>query len=71
MKQEGQIVKSTRESLYEFKGKVLGNKLKGKMVWASGTYDPFIIEMLSDSMSFKGTLDFVGRTYHLKGKRIE
>jgi hypothetical protein len=35
------------------------------------TYDPFIIEMPSDSMSFNGTLEFIGRTYHLKGKRIE
>jgi hypothetical protein len=71
MKQEGQIVKSTRDSAYDFKGKIRGNQIIGKMVGASSTYDPFIIEMLSDSMSFKGTLDFVGRTYHLKGKRIE
>ena len=72
MKQEGDIVISTRDSDYEFKGKVKGNQLKGKMAGASGSYDPFIIEMLSDRMSFKGTADMAtSRTNHLKGKRVE
>ena len=72
MKQEAEIVKSTRESAYEFKGKIRGNQLKGKLVGASGSYDPFMIELLSDSMSFKGTVDMAtGRTNHLRGKRIE
>ena len=71
MKQEGVIVKSTRDSDYEFKGKIKGNQLKGKIAGASGSNDPFIIEMPSDGMTFKGTLEYVGRTYYLKGKRIE
>ncbi len=72
MKQEGQVVKSTRDSAYEFKGKVQGNRLKGNMFGASGTLLPFAIEMPSDAMSFKGTADMgTSRTNHLKGKRIE
>ena len=72
MKQEGNTVKSTRDSSYDFKGKVQGNQLKGKITSVSGTYDPFILEMLSDGMSFKGTADMgTSRTNHLKGKRIE
>jgi predicted choloylglycine hydrolase len=72
MKQEGEIVKSTRSSAYEFKGKVKGNQLKGKLVGASGTYDLFTLEMPSDSMSFTGTADIAtSGTNHLKGKRIE
>ena len=71
MKQEGQIVKSTRNGAFEFKGKVQGNQLKGKMDF-SGTYLPFIIEIPSDGMSFKGSLNyFGGRSYILKGNRIE
>ena len=72
MKQEAETVKSTRDSAYEFKGKVRGNQLKGKVVGASGSYDPFTIELLSDSMSFKGTIEMAtGRTNHIKGRRIE
>ena len=72
MKQEGNTVKSTRDSSYDFKGKVQGNQLKGKITSVSGTYDPFILKMLSDGLSFKGTADMgTSRTNHLKGKRIE
>ena len=71
MKQYGNTVKSTRDSAYDFKGKVKGNQLKGKMDGASGDYLSFTIEMPSDGMTFKGTLEYIGRTYYLKGKRIE
>ena len=71
MKQEGKIVTSTRDSASEFKGKVQGNQLKGKLVGASGSYDPFIIEMLSDGLSFTGTLEIINRTNQLKGRRVE
>ena len=70
MKQEGNIVKSTRESTYDFKGKVQGSQLRGKLD-ADSIYYPLTLEMPSDRMSFKGTLEMIGRTNHLKGKRIE
>ena len=72
MKQEGHIVKSTRDSAYEFNGKVQGNQLSGNFGPTYGQYSPFIIEMHSDSMSFKGSLDYFGSLRNtLKGKRIE
>lgn len=72
MKQEGNTVKSTKDSVYDFKGKIQGNKLKGTIDGPSNSYNPFIIELLSDSMSFKGTANMgTSRTNHLKGHRIE
>ena len=69
MKQEGKIVKSTRDSAFDFKGEVQGNQLKGQLVVG---YYPFTMEMSSDSLSFIGTLDWAtSNTNHLKGKRIE
>ena len=69
MKQEGQIVKSTRDSSFDFKGKVQGNQLKGKLIYATGLYMPFIIEMPLERMSFNGSMFVYGRRYILKGKR--
>jgi CubicO group peptidase (beta-lactamase class C family) len=72
MKQEGKTVRSTRDSAYDFKGKVLGNRLKGKVVGAVGYYYPLELEMPSNKMSFTGTLDWdTSNTIFLKGKRIE
>ena len=71
MKQDGQIVKSTRNSTYDFKGKVDGYQLKGKMMVSSGTYFPFLIRMPSNGMSFKGTLEVISWTDQITGKRIE
>lgn len=72
MKQEGPIVKSTRDSAYDFKGKVHGNQLKGKLRSSTGDYLPFTIETPSNGMSFNGSLLFYGsRRYILKGRRIE
>lgn len=70
MKQDKEIVQSTRDSAFDFRGKVQGNQLKGK-IDADGIYYPLTIIMPSDRMSFKGTLVMIGRTNHLKGKRIE
>ena len=71
MKQEGQFVKSTRDSSFDFKGKVYGNQLKGKLKSSTGDYLPFTLEIPSDGMSFNGSLVFYGnRRYILKGKRI-
>ncbi len=72
MKQEGKTVRSTRDSAYDFKGKVLGNRPKGKVVIAVGSYYPLELEMPSNKMSFTGTLDYAtSYTIFLKGKRIE
>jgi hypothetical protein len=72
MKQEGKIVQSTRNSWFEFKGKVQGNQLDGRFEDPGGNNLPFTIEMHSEGMSFNGSLDYYGgRRYILKGKRIE
>jgi hypothetical protein len=73
MKQEGKIVKSTRDSSDDFKGKVQGNQLKGYIVESSRTYYRFTLEISSNSMAFTGTLDLIahGLPCQLKGKRIE
>ncbi|MEN8194508.1 MAG: hypothetical protein ABFS12_16935, partial [Bacteroidota bacterium] len=70
MKQEGKTVKSIKSSHIGFKGKIQGNQLKGKV--DIGIYLPFIVEISSDGMSFKGSLDYFGNIqYILKGNRIE
>ena len=71
MQQDGKTIKSTRESAYDFAGKVQGNQLKGIIAGTSGMRIPFVIEMPSDAMSFKGTLEYYGRTYQINGRRIE
>jgi hypothetical protein len=71
MKQEEKVVNSTKDSDYEFKGIVQGNKLKGRMEYVSGYWSPLSMEMSTDSMSFKGIIEVINRPYHLKGKRIE
>jgi len=42
MKQNDAIVKSTKDSHYEFKGKVAGNQLKGRLNIGSGLLYPFV-----------------------------
>jgi len=72
IKQDGKTIKSTRESAYEFTGKVQENQLKGQFVGAVGHYYPLIIKMSPDKMSFIGTLDWATSNINfLKGKRIE
>lgn len=73
MKQEGQTVRSTSDSEFDFTGFVRGNQLKGKVVGASSTYYSFIIEMHSNNMSFTGALDLIahGLPCSLKGRRME
>ncbi len=69
MKQTGEIVKSTPDSAYAFRGKVRGNQLKGILQGASDL--SFALEMPPDAMSIKGALEIWGRSYQLKGNRIE
>ena len=65
MKQSGGIVKSSAGSYYEFKGKVSGNQLEGRI---KGDYDRwrnFVITLSSDGLTFQGK----SGTHYLKGKR--
>jgi hypothetical protein len=67
MKQDGSKVVSTRKSLYDLEGKVVGNQLKGRI---KGEYDltyRFVIKISSDYQSFEGKM---GRHF-LKGERKE
>ena len=48
MKQEGKVVNSTKDSDYEFKGKVQGNKIKGSMEYVSGYWSPLSMEISTD-----------------------
>jgi hypothetical protein len=69
MKQRDKTVVSTRDSLYELKGMVRGNQLKGRVLGDHGYYH-FIITISSDGRSFEGTIQ-TSRPGHLKGKRKE
>jgi hypothetical protein len=71
MKQTGEIVKSTPDSAYGFKGRVRGSQLKGNIEGASSGDLSFSMEMHPDAMSFKGVYKIWGRSYQLKGRRIE
>jgi hypothetical protein len=65
MKQSGRIVKSTKDSYFDFEGKVRGNQLEGKIV---GDYDiirRFVVKISSDGLTFEGK----SGSHHLKGKR--
>ncbi len=65
MKQSGRIVKSTGDSYYDFKGKVRGNQLEGKIKGDYDVYRNFVITISSDGLAFQGK----SGTHHLKGKR--
>jgi len=72
MKQEGKIVQSTRNSTFEFKGKVQENQLNGRFEDPGGNSRPFTLEMHSEGMLIKGSLIYYGGiTYIIIGKRIE
>jgi len=72
MKQDGNTIKSTRDSAHEFKGKVQQNQLRGQFEGAVGHYYPLMIKMSPNRMSFIGTLDWATSNINfLKGKRIE
>jgi hypothetical protein len=67
MKQKGAIMKGTTE-LFDLKGKVSGNQLKGRVITA-GPISDFVINISQDYQSFEGKL---GRTNRrIKGKRKE
>ena len=65
MKQSGRIVKSTEDSYYDFKGKVRGNQLEGKIKGDFDLYRNFVIKISSDGLTFEGQ----SGTHHLRGKR--
>lgn len=68
MKQKGAIMKGTTE-LFDLKGKVSGNQLKGRVI-TTGPISDFVINISQDYQSFEGKL--VGRTSRrIKGKRKE
>ena len=51
MKQSGTIVKSTKDSYFEIKGKVRGNKLEGKLVGDYNLTHNFVITLSADGQS--------------------
>ena len=55
MKQSGKIVKSTKDSLYEFEGKVSGNQLKGKILGDYNIRREFVLTLSSDGLRFDGS----------------
>jgi hypothetical protein len=71
MKQSGRTVKSTKDSYYEFEGKVSGNQLEGKVRADADIYFNFVINISSDGQSFIGktTGGLVRLSGPIKGKR--
>ena len=69
MKQSGSAVTSTKDSYYEFKGKIEGSQLQGKIIGDYGLSRNFILNISSDGQSFKGTTTYGGRTVPVKGIR--
>jgi hypothetical protein len=65
MKQSGRIVKSTGDSYFDFKGKVRGNQLEGKIKGDFDLYRNFVIKISSDGLTFEGK----SGTHNLRGKR--
>ena len=71
MKQSGRIVKSTRNSYYEIKGKVSGKQLKGRIVGDYNISNKIVLNISSDGQSFKGTIksDYANMTRQIRGTR--
>ncbi len=71
MKQRGRIVKSTKDSYYEFEGKVRGNQLKGKVVGDYNITHKLVLNLSSDGQSFEGTSisGFNNTTKKIRGRR--
>ncbi len=69
MKQSGSTVASTKDSYYEFKGKIEGSQLKGKITGDYGLSQNVTLNISSDGRSFKGTTTYGGRTVPVKGTR--
>jgi hypothetical protein len=70
LKQNGNTVVSTNNSMYEIEGSADGNSFKGKFPHTSHKFE---ITLSSDGMSFKGMgTDYMGRsTISIKGRRKE
>jgi len=72
MKQNGKIVKSTKDSYYEIEGKVRGNQLEGKIIGDYNFSSSFVIFISPDGQSFEGKVIIdERRTRQIKGKRKE
>jgi hypothetical protein len=71
MKQTGEAVKSTKESTFEFWGKVRGNELEGTINADSSAITRFSIKMSQDRQSFEGYLFVTSNSILVKGKRTE
>ena len=71
MKQTGMLVRSTKESSREFKGKVSGDQLKGRLStdMSRNEHAPFSIKMSSGGLSFEGVIETTWRNGLIKGKR--
>ena len=72
LKQNGNMVLSTKDSAREIKGSIAGNYFKGNIFDSYWTCR-FELELSSDGLSFKGKgTDHLGRRIiHIKGKRKE
>ncbi len=70
LKQNGNLVKSTRGSDFDFKGKTLGNHLKGSFVDNDhGHIHRLRVEMSEDLKSFEGNDVWVIDIVSVKGER--
>jgi predicted GH43/DUF377 family glycosyl hydrolase len=71
MKQKGKKVISTKDSLWELKGNIKGNQLKGQLIASTRVILRFIVNISSDGQSFEGNIDDWWGTVQIKGKRVE
>ena len=71
MKQSGRIVKSTKDSYYEIKGKVRGSQLEGRVLGEYNISNKIVLDLSSDGQSFEGTItsDWQNVTRQIKGTR--
>ena len=72
MTQTGSTVSSTKDSVYEIKGKAKGNQLKGKISssTSSSQFNSFVINISPDGLSFEGTCDLSWqKNLPVKGRR--
>ena len=69
MKQTESVVKSNQYSSYEFKGKVKGNQMKGRLVDTNTVYS-LVLTLSSDGISFEGYLRGAQEKSILKGRKI-
>jgi hypothetical protein len=69
LEQTDKTVSSTERSYYKINGEVKGNQLKGRIKADANLYYPIVIDISSDGLSFKGTIDTPWRNSIIKGKK--